>query len=412
MENKCKRFLSLLLALVMVIGLMPMGHAHAEESAASINLALNKEATASSIGSNCGPELAVDGNTGSPQWNSVNMKNDNTGDEDDQDDQWLQVDLGTTGATIYEIKLWYNLKVWPMTYRIETTDTPEVGGSWETVVAVDRPSSNGWVVNGPGQDIADTSANTDTITTTSNPSLQMTVLKRYVRFYVEKVNAQAPGDNVNLREIQIFHQHDWTDATCTAPKTCSGCGATEGNALGHTAAAAVEENRVEATCTVAGSYDSVVYCSACGEELSRDTVTVPATGVHTPAAAVEENRTESTCTVAGSYDSVVYCSACGEELSRTKIDLELAAHTPGEAVEENRVESTCTVAGSYDSVVYCSVCNAEISRETKALELAAHTEEIIPGKAATCTETGLTDGVKCSVCGKILTAQEEIPMAA
>ena len=34
MENKSKRFLSLLLALVMVIGLMPMGHAHAEESAA------------------------------------------------------------------------------------------------------------------------------------------------------------------------------------------------------------------------------------------------------------------------------------------------------------------------------------------------------------------------------------------
>ena len=27
--------------------------------------------------------------------------------------------------------------------------------------------------------------------------------------------------------------HDWSDATCTAPKTCSRCGATEGNALGH-----------------------------------------------------------------------------------------------------------------------------------------------------------------------------------
>ena len=27
--------------------------------------------------------------------------------------------------------------------------------------------------------------------------------------------------------------HDWQEATCTAPKTCSRCGATEGNALGH-----------------------------------------------------------------------------------------------------------------------------------------------------------------------------------
>ena len=31
MENNLKRFLSLLLALVMVIGLMPVGHVHAEE---------------------------------------------------------------------------------------------------------------------------------------------------------------------------------------------------------------------------------------------------------------------------------------------------------------------------------------------------------------------------------------------
>jgi len=38
-----------------------------------------------------------------------------------------------------------------------------------------------------------------------------------------------------------------------------------------------------------------------------------------------------------------------------------------------------------------------------------HTEETIPGKAATCTETGLTDGTKCSVCDKILVAQEVIP---
>jgi|GEM_PF-1384055 Bacterial surface proteins containing Ig-like domains len=38
-----------------------------------------------------------------------------------------------------------------------------------------------------------------------------------------------------------------------------------------------------------------------------------------------------------------------------------------------------------------------------------HVEEVVPGKAATCTETGLTDGKKCSVCGEILEAQKEIP---
>ena len=37
-----------------------------------------------------------------------------------------------------------------------------------------------------------------------------------------------------------------------------------------------------------------------------------------------------------------------------------------------------------------------------------HTEEIIPAVPATCTETGLTEGLKCSECGEILTAQEVV----
>ena len=38
-----------------------------------------------------------------------------------------------------------------------------------------------------------------------------------------------------------------------------------------------------------------------------------------------------------------------------------------------------------------------------------HVEEKIPGKKYTCTETGLTDGIKCAKCGEILKEQEEIP---
>jgi len=44
--------------------------------------------------------------------------------------------------------------------------------------------------------------------------------------------------------------HTWKDATCTAPKTCSVCGETEGEALGHT--------WTDATCTTPKT------CSACG----------------------------------------------------------------------------------------------------------------------------------------------------
>ena len=53
-------------------------------------------------------------------------------------------------------------------------------------------------------------------------------------------------------------------------------------AKGHTAGAPVQENVVSPTVDRSGSYDEVVYCSVCGEELSRDMMTIPAGG-YTPA---------------------------------------------------------------------------------------------------------------------------------
>lgn len=56
--------------------------------------------------------------------------------------------------------------------------------------------------------------------------------------------------------------HAWIDATCTEPKTCSRCGETEGEALGHTWADATYQTA--ATCTVCGETD--------GEPLTPDFV--------------------------------------------------------------------------------------------------------------------------------------------
>ncbi|MBQ7726460.1 MAG: dienelactone hydrolase family protein, partial [Clostridia bacterium] len=45
--------------------------------------------------------------------------------------------------------------------------------------------------------------------------------------------------------------------------------------LSHTAAEPVRENEVAATCSITGSYDEVVYCSVCHEEVSREQKTIP-----------------------------------------------------------------------------------------------------------------------------------------
>ena len=64
--------------------------------------------------------------------------------------------------------------------------------------------------------------------------------------------------------------------------TCSVCGDTyvknPVTALGHTKGRAVIENNVAPTCTVDGSYESVVYCTVCGGEVSRNPTAVPAIG--------------------------------------------------------------------------------------------------------------------------------------
>ena len=64
------------------------------------------------------------------------------------------------------------------------------------------------------------------------------------------------------------------------------------------------------------------------------------------------------------------------------------------------VAPDCTNVGH--ATYICSICGNSYEEDIPAL---GHTEEIIPGKAATCTESGLTEGKKCSVCDEPLSAQ-------
>ena len=176
----------------------------------------------------------------------------------------------------------------------------------------------------------------------------------------------------------------------------------------HTPGDPTEENVVPATCQHAGSYDKVVYCTTCGEELSREEIVIGKL-LHTPGEPAQENFVPATCKQAGGYDMVTYCTECGEEISREHTDIGKLLHTPGEPVQENVVPATCQHAGSYDKVTYCTECGDELTREEVVIGKLLHT----PGEAvkenekpATCTEKGGYDMVTyCTECGDELTRE-------
>lgn len=94
----------------------------------------------------------------------------------------------------------------------------------------------------------------------------------------------------------------------------------------------MDSNVVDATCGKDGSKTVTTSCSDCGYVISvENNVVIPATNNHTPAAAVKENVKPATCETAETYDSVVYCSVCGQEISRTQMTGEAAlGHKWGE----------------------------------------------------------------------------------
>ncbi len=239
--------------------------------------------------------------------------------------------------------------------------------------------------------------------------------------------------------------HDWGDWTetkapsCTEPgeetRTCKRDGThketREIPSTGHAPGEAVHENEVPATCTEPGSYDEVVYCTACGAELSRDSKTVPAFGHDW---SDWTTTTEATCTEAGEESRS--CKRCGETETRATSPLGhdwgawtvTKEPTETEPGEESRVCARCgetetrqiPVAPSSDEHEWgdwevttkpgCTrsgqetrVCAHCGETETRPVEALGHRwGEWAVTKQPTATETG-TETIRCLRCGRTMT---------
>ena len=193
----------------------------------------------------------------------------------------------------------------------------------------------------------------------------------------------------------------------------------------HTAGEPTQENVVPATCTTDGSYDEVIKCTECGEEMSRTHKILPATGhkfVDTVVAptCTAQGYTLHKCSVCGEETKDTYKDALGHEYGDWVIDVEATettegskhrdcvrgddtqtavipklthVHTPAAAVQENVVPATCEAAGSYDEVVRCSKCGEVISTTHKTTPALGHKWKATKVVAPTYESQGYTEYV-------------------
>ena len=189
----------------------------------------------------------------------------------------------------------------------------------------------------------------------------------------------------------IYEEVVVTDPTCTeagyTTYTCA-CGDTYVDNYVDATGHIYEVVVTDPTCTEAGY---TTYTCACGDTYVDNYV--DATG-HNHTAVV----TAPTCTDKG---YTTYTCTCGD----TYVADEVAAL--GHTLEIiGATAPTCTATG-LTAGVRCSVCGEALLAQT-VVDALGHTEEIIPAVAPTFNSVGYTEGKKCSVCDEILVAPEEI----
>lgn len=124
-------------------------------------------------------------------------------------------------------------------------------------------------------------------------------------------------------------RHEWADATCTVPRTCTKCGKTEGSALGHDIDPSNGQTVSEPSCTESGLGRYI--CSRCNEMIEEE---IEPLGHSWRVSSIIR---EATCTQTGLVE--LSCDRCGQteeqETSRLSHDY---------------VDGVCSVCGSFEEI--------------------------------------------------------------
>lgn len=123
------------------------------------------------------------------------------------------------------------------------------------------------------------------------------------------------------------------------------------------------------------------------------------------ACTVTSKTIDPTCTAEGSITYTASVESDGITYTDTQtVTLDKLAHQP---VTDPAVEATCTQSGLTEGI-HCENCDTVLVAQA-VVPAKGHNKVTISGVKPTCTKTGLTEGVECSVCYAVLQRQETIP---
>ena len=190
-------------------------------------------------------------------------------------------------------------------------------------------------------------------------------------------------------------EHEWTLVSAMKDPTC------EDNGMGSYECTLCSKKEYRSIPAFGHNYQETVLDADCENPARIGTICMNCSKVNGELKDVEGSEplghewvvmNPATCTAAGLKE----CSACGTKSVIEKTEHKAVA-VPGKA-------ATCTATGLTDGIK-CEACGLVLIAQAEIGKL-PHTEEELPAVEPTCTETGLTAGTKCTVCGEILVSQK------